>query len=286
MGVAAAGHRPTPRVAGRVALAMTILCAMLWPAVGGARADGAPCEPLLVTLSPEGTTGLATAVAITAQAVDRGTGGWVTVTWQADTATQLTAVTLTDLDGSTSTRTGDLTTGSAFDVVELRFCGTTTPGSEPAEPEAAPTVETDPEPSATPETAPAPETAPEPSAPPEPETAPAPEAVPEPDPEAVPDHSGNDAPEDTPSPAPDTDTSAPRSRTDDGTRDAERPDEVQPEAQAGAETDDADAEVLGIQLDNDGDAGGGRTVLIGLAIMLGLGAFTATAALWVRREAV
>ncbi len=81
------------------------------------------CTPELVTHTPDGSTGVEVAVAITSQAIDQDVDGWISVSWQVSEGAQLTGLTVTEIDGSTSTLTDDIDSGSFFDVAELRFCG-------------------------------------------------------------------------------------------------------------------------------------------------------------------
>ena len=116
--------RPRRRLTGGATVAtLALLLAVLAPAA--ALAQDAPCEPVLVTHTPEASTGNTAAVAITAQAIDREVDGWVNVAWQAAEGTELTAITATDLDGTTRTLAEASAAGSAVDVLALRFCGTT-----------------------------------------------------------------------------------------------------------------------------------------------------------------
>jgi hypothetical protein len=83
------------------------------------------CERL-VTYTPTSTEGDARAVAITAQALERGVPGWTMVAWEAAAGTTVDAVHVTRSDGATETLVG-APTGSADDVAELTFCGSTAP---------------------------------------------------------------------------------------------------------------------------------------------------------------
>ncbi len=107
-------------------LALAAVPALAQGAGGGddpdADTDGV-CTPELVTHSPDGSTGVEVAVAITSQAIDKGVDGWISVSWQVADGAQLTGLTVTEIDGSVSTLTADIDSGSLFDVDELRFCG-------------------------------------------------------------------------------------------------------------------------------------------------------------------
>jgi hypothetical protein len=82
----------------------------------------ASCDDLLVVAFPEGTEGDAGAVAITAQAIDRDLPGWSNVAWEPAEGTTLREVIVTGTDG-TQTRLTD-GTDNATDVATLTFCGT------------------------------------------------------------------------------------------------------------------------------------------------------------------
>ncbi len=84
---------------------------------------GGVCAPELVTHTPDGSSGVEVAVAITSQAIDKGVAGWISVSWQVADGAELTGLTVTEIDGSVSTLTDDIDSGSLFDVAELRFCG-------------------------------------------------------------------------------------------------------------------------------------------------------------------
>ncbi len=97
----------------------------------GAATQGGRCEAELTTFTREGVSGEAQAVALTAQAMDRDTDGWLLLAWQAADSTHLTAVLATAPDGTT--RHLDPTpTGTVEHVTTLTFCGThTTPDTTP-----------------------------------------------------------------------------------------------------------------------------------------------------------
>jgi hypothetical protein len=85
------------------------------------------CERL-VTYTPTSTDGDARTVAITAQALERGVPGWTMVAWEAAAGTTVDAVHVTRSGGATETLPG-APTGSAEDVVELTFCGSSAPAA-------------------------------------------------------------------------------------------------------------------------------------------------------------
>jgi hypothetical protein len=96
---------------------------------GLAAASADDCEPL-VSFTVEGTTGDARAVALTAQALERGVEGWAMVAWEAAEGVEISSLTIVATDGGVETRTEGVERGSAENVRELRFCGA---GSPPAE---------------------------------------------------------------------------------------------------------------------------------------------------------
>lgn len=115
--------------------------------------EGDSCTPVLVTHSPQGSTGEERAVAITAQAIDLEEGtGWVNVAWEAAAGVDLTAVSIFGTDGDVRTLTEPGPSGSAVDVDTLVFCGTVDPAvfppSEPDEPSEPSDPEEDPAPEA------------------------------------------------------------------------------------------------------------------------------------------
>jgi hypothetical protein len=115
--------RPAPpvrRVRG-VALSVALAALGVGSIVGPAAAEAA-CEDPLVVLAPEGADGETTAVAVTSQVLERDTPGWASVTWQAAEGTRLTEVVVVTSAG-VRTLPGDAS-GTAEEVLELRFCGT------------------------------------------------------------------------------------------------------------------------------------------------------------------
>jgi hypothetical protein len=137
----------TTRQAATAVIALTLLALLVLPAMALASeagtsegraertppphqhlpADGAACEPL-VTFTATRTTGDARAVAITAQAIEQGVEGWSMVAWEVADGTQVTSLTIVDADGRTETRIEGIERGHAEDVLELRFCGSASPG--------------------------------------------------------------------------------------------------------------------------------------------------------------
>ena len=103
------------------------------------------CTDELVTFGRDGTVGDDRAVAITAQALQRGVDGWQRLTWQAGSGTTLTLVVATGEDGEVR-ELPPTTTGTVENVRTLTFCGSRdTSGEITAEPEPpAPTVEPEP----------------------------------------------------------------------------------------------------------------------------------------------
>ena len=101
----------------------------------------AVCTDVLVRISPDRVQGDQRAVAITSQMIELGVERWAVVAWQTSPGTELTAVSIITSTG-VETRTGNLTTGSADNVVELVFCGTRTTSTDPdpdaADPQPAP----------------------------------------------------------------------------------------------------------------------------------------------------
>ena len=113
----------TPRQ-GRLRVLIAALLAVLTlgalPAWATSNAVG--CDEPLAVLTPTGSNGQLDAVAVTAQSLEHGVDGWATVGWQTFGATTLTSVTIVHED-RVETRTDDLATGAATEVLELRFCG-------------------------------------------------------------------------------------------------------------------------------------------------------------------
>jgi hypothetical protein len=83
------------------------------------------CREVLLTATPTQVTGDASAVAITSQAIDRDVEGWLHVSWEALAGTVLTDVSVRTPTGIWSP-VGAIATGSASDVLEITFCGTST----------------------------------------------------------------------------------------------------------------------------------------------------------------
>jgi hypothetical protein len=174
--------RPTRRFVATLGAA-GVLAALATPAAalasdahvqGGGSGD---CD-LLVTHRPTGSEGDPYAVAITSQALEAGQAGWASVGWEAAGTTTVDSVHVVR-QGRTERRVGgDLSTGHAKSVIELRFCGRTgdtaahtaaAPVTEPAGTDPAP----EPEPVTTERTAPAVEPEPPAESPsPEPPAAP------------------------------------------------------------------------------------------------------------------
>ena len=99
----------------------------------GAATPAGLCEAELTTFTREGVSGQAHAVALTAQAIDRDTDGWLLLSWQAADGTQLTDVLATATDGTT--RHLDPTpTGTVDHVTALTFCGTHTTAATVTDP--------------------------------------------------------------------------------------------------------------------------------------------------------
>lgn len=112
-------HRAT-RLAG--ALLAALAASVLLPTAAAA-ASPEPCADHLVTHRPDGTTGDASAVSITAQALERGGAGWAMVAWEVAPTTELRVIQVVD-GGATSELAPDATIAEG-DVEELRFCGPT-----------------------------------------------------------------------------------------------------------------------------------------------------------------
>lgn len=227
-----------------------------------------PCTDVLLAVSPDRATGNEAAVAITAQAIDRDQDGWINVSWAAAAGTELTAVTLHRVDGTVTLLVDDLATGSAQDVLELTFCGTTTQPA-PADPE------------------------------PEPEPEPAPEPAPEPEPETPVTGDGTSGSSGSGSSTGGSSEPVPDAPASDGGEDAEDPaaaeeeraDEAAQEPTVVSDTDgdtDGDAEeaddteVLGVQLTRE-DGGGGLDGSVFALILAGIAAAGAGGYLVARR---
>ena len=80
------------------------------------------CDPL-VTHTPRGSTGDRDAVAITSQSLEQGRAGWAHVSWEAAAGTTVDEVHVVRDEETEHLTEGDLRTGTAEDVLELRFCG-------------------------------------------------------------------------------------------------------------------------------------------------------------------
>lgn len=109
---------------GAAALATTLAA----PVAGFAAED---CSPL-VTHTPTGSQGDTAAVAITSQVLEADTPGWARAGWQAAEDVTVTKVTVVREDGSEHRGRGNLQSGMAEDVLELRFCGTAGAASDEA----------------------------------------------------------------------------------------------------------------------------------------------------------
>ncbi len=94
----------------------------------------ATCAPVLLTATPEQSSGTAAAVAITAQAVDADVEGWLRVSWEAQPGAQLSAITVHTGTGS-FTFADQIDHGTLDEVLELTFCGTYEAPVEEPEPE-------------------------------------------------------------------------------------------------------------------------------------------------------
>ena len=92
------------------------------PALAASSATG--CDQPLAVVSPTGSSGDLSAVAVTSQVLEQGVDGWAEVGWETFGDTELDSVTIVGSDGE-EVRTGDLATGTASDVRELIFCGST-----------------------------------------------------------------------------------------------------------------------------------------------------------------
>ncbi len=114
------GQRP-PR---RRLVILAALAAFALGALPALAASDAACDEPLAVLSPSGSTGDLSAVAVTAQTLEQGVEGWATVAWETFGDTELTSVTIVGPDDQ-EVRTDDLASGTAAEVRELRFCGST-----------------------------------------------------------------------------------------------------------------------------------------------------------------
>lgn len=126
-----------PMLVGWVVAATVTAAGVIAAGATPASATQEPCEPHLVTHSPDGSVGAERAVSITAQSLEQGVEGWGTVAWESAPGSTVTAVTITMRDGTITTITEEPSVGSAFDVLELRFCGTTEGGEAPPDEPAA-----------------------------------------------------------------------------------------------------------------------------------------------------
>ena len=128
------------------ALAGLALPATVALAVESPMTPTGPCEAELATFTREGVSGDAHAVALTAQAIDRDTDGWLLLAWEAADGTRLTDVLATAPDG-TSRHLEPTPTGTVEHVATLTFCGTHTtpaPVTEPAAPVTEPAAPAEP----------------------------------------------------------------------------------------------------------------------------------------------
>jgi hypothetical protein len=122
-------HLPTPSASPSRRWATTLGAAALVAALGAPAAVASDCDPL-VSHTPTGSDGDTAAVAITSQTLSADVEGWERVGWQAADETAVTAVTLVREDGTEHRTDGDLATGMAEHVLEVRFCGTQADAAE------------------------------------------------------------------------------------------------------------------------------------------------------------
>lgn len=113
-------HRARLRTLSLFAVAALFVTAIPALAVSGETG----CDEPLAVLSPSGSSGALGAVAVTSQVLEQGVDGWADVSWETFGDTELDSVTIVRSDGE-EVRTGDLATGTASDVRELIFCGST-----------------------------------------------------------------------------------------------------------------------------------------------------------------
>lgn len=113
--------------------AVTLGAAALVAALGApaALAADGDCDPL-VSHTPTGSEGDTGAVAITSQTLSSA-AGWERVGWEAARDTTVTAVAVVREEATEHRTDGDLSTGTAEQVLELRFCGTVDGDEEPAD---------------------------------------------------------------------------------------------------------------------------------------------------------
>ncbi len=114
-------RRATARTAGVLLAVGALLVAA--PSVAGARSSADPCDELLVTARPDGSTGRTDAVLITSQTVEQGIDGWAALAWQPTPGTQLRTIEVVTTT-AVHTLPGDATTTDVGGIVEVRFCGT------------------------------------------------------------------------------------------------------------------------------------------------------------------
>jgi len=116
---------PRPHRARLRTLSLFAVGALFVTAIPALAASSAPgCDQPLAVLSPTGSSGDLGAVAVTSQVLEQGVDGWAEVGWETFGDTELDSVTIVRSDGE-EVRTGDLATGTASDVRELIFCGST-----------------------------------------------------------------------------------------------------------------------------------------------------------------
>ncbi len=92
-----------------------------------------PCDDPLVAFSRDAVTGAAHAVALTAQAMDQDTDGWLLLAWEVAEGTHLTQVLATAPDGTTR-HLAPTPAGTVDHVAMLTFCGTFTTTDTTTEP--------------------------------------------------------------------------------------------------------------------------------------------------------
>lgn len=113
----------------------TLALSLLGLPAAVAQQAGASCDDPLLTVSPDGSRGDPSAVAISSQQFEAETPGWSQVSWEAAETTTLTAV-IVRTDAQDITLTDDLSTGTANDALELIFCGSIAavdPDGDPAD---------------------------------------------------------------------------------------------------------------------------------------------------------
>jgi hypothetical protein len=114
-------RRTRQRLLGLAVLLVVAVSAL--PALAATDGDDGCADPL-VTLAPEGADGDVTAVAVTSQMLEQGRDGWAQVGWETFGDTELDLITIVHSDGEV-VRTDGLATGTATDVQQLIFCGST-----------------------------------------------------------------------------------------------------------------------------------------------------------------